>query len=337
MRIRGVTVACALVAALSLQGPATSAPAPKRQLGPLGASKTALAPFDVTPFPYDGQVPEKNRPFLDVIEGGRRGHYSARGGGTYWEDQTYSDRRVLLHIPRGFDPRRPALIVVFFHGNEATLTRDVRNRQEVPRQVTESGLNAVLVAPQFAVNALDSSSGRFWEPGVFGEFLDEAVERLTQLYGDERARGAFHGAPVVITAYSGGYNPAAFILHFGRTDARLRGVVLFDAPFGDHDKFADWLAKRPPAFFVSTFGKAARDENALLQRMLTERGVRFQNTLPTNLTRGSVSFVAGDDEIKHLDFMTEAWVKDPLKVVLQRIRGFSRTQALPTGAVPKPK
>ena len=207
-------------------------------------------------------------------EGDRRGH-SARGG-TYWEDQTYSDQRVLLHIPKGFDPRRPALMVVFFHGNEATLTRDVRNRQAVPRQVAESGLNAVLVAPQFAVNALDSSAGRFWEPGVFTQFLREAGERLTELYGDERARGAFHGAPVVIAAYSGGYNPAAFILHSGRADDRLRGLVLLDALFGELDKFADWLAKRPPAFFVSAFGKAARQENAALQRMLTERGVRFQ-------------------------------------------------------------
>ena len=71
-------------------------------------------------------------------------------------------------------------MVVFFHGNEATLERDVRNRQAVPRQITESGLNAVLVAPQFAVNALDSSAGRFWEPGVFAQFLREAGERLTR-------------------------------------------------------------------------------------------------------------------------------------------------------------
>jgi len=338
MKFADAVASCALACALLLlQGSAMSAPAPKRELAPLGATKTALVTFNVTPFPYDGMVPEKNRPFLDVVEGDRRGHYSTRSGGTYWEDQTYSDRRVLLHIPKGFDPRRPALMIVFFHGNEATLTRDVRNRQEVPRQVAESGLNAVLVAPQFAVNALDSSSGRFWEPGVVSEFLDEAVERLTQLYGNERARGAFHGAPVVITAYSGGYNPAAFTVHSGRVDGRLRGVVLFDAPFGEFDKFADWLAKRPSAFFVSTFGKAARDENALLQRLLTERGVRFQNTLPANLTRGSVSFVAGDDDIKHLDFMTEAWVKDPLKTVLRRINGFSRAQTLPAGAVPKPK
>ena len=79
---------------------------------------------------------------------------------------------------------------MFFHGNGATLTRDVRNRQQVPRQIVESGLNAVLVAPQFAVDAADSSAGRFWEPGVFAQFLSEAADQLARLHGDcARARG----------------------------------------------------------------------------------------------------------------------------------------------------
>src|SRR4030081_3980042 len=191
-------------------------------------------------------MPDKNVPFVSVLVGERLGHNSARGG-TYWEDKTYSDRRVLLHIPKGFDPRRPALMVVFFHGNEATLERDVGNRRAVPRQDTESGLNAVLVAPQFAVNALDSSAGRFWEPGVFAQFVREAGERLTELYGDARARGTFHAAPVVVAAYSGGYNPAAFVLQSGRADDRLRGVALFDAPYGEYDQIAGWLEERAPA------------------------------------------------------------------------------------------
>src|SRR6266852_6494259 len=340
MAIRNLTTFAAVaLAGLLLSGSmeVMSAPAPKRELAPLSAAKTALVPFETSPFLYRGEVPEKNRPFLDVVDGERLGHYSGRGGGTYWEDETYSDRRVLLHIPKGFDPRRPALMVVFFHGNEATLARDVRGRQAVPRQVAESGLNAVLVAPQFAVNALDSSSGRFWEPGVFPEYLKESTERLTELYGDQRARGAFFDAPVVIVAYSGGYNPAAFILQAGRVDHRLRGLILLDGLFAEVDKFADWLSRRPKAFFVSAFGKAARDENALLQRMLTERGVRFQTTLPANLTRGSASFIAANDEIKHVDFMTQAWVADPLKHLLRRIAGFSRGTGVATGSTPKKK
>src|SRR5262249_4402368 len=149
-------------------------------------AKTQLVRFGVTPFPYRGNVPDKGGPFLDVVTGERHGHKSGRGG-IYWEEPTYTDQRVLLSIPKGFDARRPAVMVVCFHGNQAKLARDVRDRQQVPRQVAESGLNAVLVAPQFAVDAIDSSSGNFWQPGVFARFLDEAAERLTRLYGEERA------------------------------------------------------------------------------------------------------------------------------------------------------
>jgi hypothetical protein len=317
-------------------GSAVSAPAPKGALAPLASPKIVLVPFAESPFPYRGQIPDKNIPFMDVMEGDRAGHTSPRGG-IYWEDKTYSDRRSLLFIPRGFDPNRPALIVVFFHGNEETLTRDVRSRQQVPRQLAESGLNAVLVAPQFAVNALDSSAGQFWEPGVFARYLDEAAQHLTALYGNERVRGTFANAPVVIAAYSGGYHPASFTLLHGKIDERLRGVILLDALFGDLDRFADWLARRPPAFFVSAHGKAAREDTAAFQTMLTERSIVFQKELPSSLARGTVTFIAAHDDVKHSDFMTDAWVKDPLKVLLRRIGGFPRTGNLATDATPKGK
>jgi hypothetical protein len=305
-----------------------------REAKPLADARSALVPFEHSPFPYRGEVPEKNRPFLDAAEGERRGHTSPRGG-IYWEEQTYSDRRSLLFIPKGFDPRRPALIVVFFHGNEVKLLRDVRNRQEVPRQLAESGLNAVLVVPQFAVDALDSSAGRFWQPGAFTQYLAEAAERLAQLYGDDRVRGTFERAPVVIAAYSGGYHPAAFILQSGAVDGRLHGVILLDGPFGDIEKFADWLSRRTPAFFVGTYGKSAREENGVLQRLLPDRGIGFQTALPRRFGPRSVSFVAAPDDVKHADFVTDAWVKDPLKVLLRRIPGFPRPAIVPAGSAPK--
>ena len=148
---------------------------------------------------------------------------------------------------------------------------------------------------------------------MFAQFLREAGDRLTELYGDARARGAFHDAPVVVAAYSGGYNPAAFVLHAGRADDRLRGVVLFDALYGEHDKFLGWLEKRPPAFFVSTFGKSSREENTTLQRMLTARGISFQNALPANLARGSVTFIAATDDVKHIGLHDRRLGRRPLE------------------------
>src|SRR4029077_13815488 len=113
---------------------------------PIKEPLTKLVEFDPAPFPYDG----------------------GRG--------SYHDRRVLLHIPKGFDTRWPGVMVLFFHGHRATLERDVRDRQQVPAQISASGMNAVLVAPQFAVDAADSSVGRFSQPGAVARFVAEAAD-----------------------------------------------------------------------------------------------------------------------------------------------------------------
>jgi hypothetical protein len=289
---------------------------------PLPHAKTALVEFDNSAFPYRGDIPEKNLPFLDATDGDRRGHTAPRGG-VYWEE-TYNDRRVLLSIPRGFDPKKPALIVLYFHGNLAKLARDVRDRQQVPRQVAESGLNAVLVAPQLAVDALDSSAGRFWEPGFFERFLDEAAARLAKLYGHDSAHAVFANALVVMVAYSGGYLPAVWSVHVGGARNRVRGMILLDALFAETDKLAAWLAAKPPAFFVSAYTKAAREENDALQKMLAEQKVQFQPLLPPRLTDGSVVFIANGDDVVHNDFVTKAWIGDPVKALLARVPGFSR-------------
>lgn len=296
---------------------------------PLGAAptakaKTELVAFEASPFPWDGQVPGQDKPFYDIEKDGRRGHTSPRGG-VYWEDATYSDPRVLLHIPRGFDPDRPGLMIVYFHGNMANVEGVVQRHQQVPRQVAESGLNAVLVAPQFAVNANDSSAGRFYEPGAFRRFVEEAAGRLARLHGDQRARRAIESLPAVIVAYSGGYAPAAFAAHLGGAGDRLRGIILLDALYAEMDKLAGWIERREGAFFLSAYTRSARDENLVLQRMLSERRIDFGTSLPARLTPGSVTFFATADDVAHGDFLTKAWVDDPLKVVLAKIPGYPRT------------
>ena len=182
--------------------------------GPLKTARTALVPFDTAPFPYHGTMPGSNALFMNVDEGGRKGHRTGSGR-VYWEDQTYNDRRVLLHIPKGFDVRRPALMLVYFHGHGASLERDVLNRQKVPAQISASNANVVLVAPQLAVDAADSSAGNFWQPGAFGRFIGEAGQKLARMHGDRKSLGSFASMPIVVVAYSGGYVAAASAIERG--------------------------------------------------------------------------------------------------------------------------
>jgi len=301
--------------AFAMQSPAGAAPTT--------SAKTEMVPFAAAPFPYSGQPPGQDKPFYDVEKDGRRGHTTPRGG-IYWEDTTYADARVLLHIPRGFDASRPGVMIVYFHGNLATLERDVAGRQQVPRQVAQSGLNAVLVAPQLAVNALDSSAGRFYDAGHFRLFLEEAAGRLARLHGDPRARGAIESLPAVIVAFSGGYAPAVWAAHHGGAGDRLRGIILLDALYAEMDKFAGWIEQRGSAFFFSAYSRSAREQNLVLQRLLAERQIDFAASPPAKLAPGSVTFFATAEDVPHADFVIRAWVDDPLKVVLGKMPGYAR-------------
>src|SRR5271169_1174060 len=169
--------------------------------------QTTLVSLKSSAFPYFGNNPRTDEPFLNITKGERRGHRSYSGR-VYWQDETYNDNRVLMHVPETFDIRKPGVIVVFFHGNGATLARDVRDRQLVPQQISESGANAVLLAPQLAVDAADSSAGKFWQPGGFKRFMDESAGQLARLYGDPNAAKAFANMPIIIVGYSGGFVPA---------------------------------------------------------------------------------------------------------------------------------
>ena len=219
------------------------------------------------PIPDDSVVPGTGERFFSPDASGRLFHDAPRGGRLF-EDQTYSDRRSLVVVPPGFDPdpaKRP-VIVLFLHGNLATLRRDVVRRQRVPEQVERSGLNAVLVAPQLACDALDSSPGRFYEPGFLDAYLREAARRLA-----ERSRGRFTAEdaarwPVILVAYSGGYLAAAYALSEpSEASRRVRGVVLLDALFGEEARFAAWIGRaHARAFFVSAYSPSSAALNGRL-------------------------------------------------------------------------
>lgn len=297
----------------------------------LGGAYTSLVAFDSAPFPYDGMVPGRG-PFLNAGGDGQLGHRTARGK-ILWQERTFSDSRVLVHIPPGFDPGRPAVLVVFFHGHGATLARDVRDRQQVAAQVSASGANAILVAPQFAVDARDSSAGRFWQAGGFARFLDEAAGRLAQVQGDPALARRLAQMPVLLVAYSGGYLPAAYALKDIAASDRVRGVVLLDALYGELDKYANWLASTPSGFLVSAYTRFTQGRNAELDRTLRQRGVSSGTSLAPDLSRGGASFLATAAGITHTDYVTQAWTGQPIADILRRLPEFSLDRAALTASL----
>jgi len=262
-------------------------------------AKTSIADFATAPFPYQGG----------------RINFRKR---VSWHSRTFSDDHVLLHIPPGFDPKRPAVMVVFFHGHGATLARDVRDRQRLPAQITASGANAVLVAPQFAYDAANSSPGKFGDANGFKRFLDEAATKLATLYGDVRTQRTFATMPIVLVSYSGGFGPTLSVLDRGGANARIHGLVLMDSIYSGVDTFADWIANHRSNFFISSYTPHLAHRNAELESLLREKEVPYGSELRRNHLQGMVTFLPAGP-ISHRDFLTHGWADNPVVDILVRM------------------
>jgi hypothetical protein len=292
---------------------------------------TTLVSMKSSAFPYFGTNPRSDAPFLNISNGDRKGHRSY-GGRVYWQDETYNDSRVLVHVPENFDVRKPGVIVVFFHGNGATLERDVRDRQLVPQQISDSGVNAVLLAPQLAVNAADSSAGKFWQPGGFKRFINESASHLARLTGDPNSAQAFANMPIVIVGYSGGFLPTAWSLDVGGIPNRVRGVFLLDAVYGELDKFANWIENNRSGFFVSSYTRYTKPRDRELIEMLRDKGITVTENIDGPLRPGSVVFVQTRDGITHRDYVTQAWTEHPVKEVLAKMAASPALTRIASGS-----
>jgi len=279
------------------------------------AAKTTIAEFETSPFPYQTT----------------RIHFRRHAS---LPSQTFSDDHVLLHIPHGFDPKRPAVMVVFFHGHGAILSRDVRDRQMLAAQVSASGANAILVAPQFAYDAANSSPGKFGESNGFRRFLDEAAVKLAALYGDQRTQKTFAAMPIVLISYSGGYGPTLSVLERGGANARIHGLVLMDSIYSGVDTFADWIANHRSAFFISSFTPHLAHRNAELQALLGEKDVPYGSELRRTHLQGSVTFLPAGP-ISHRDFLTRGWTDSPVVDILARMDDIDQNiQTAATASMP---
>ena len=266
---------------------------------------TFIARLRAAPFPWDGVVPADPaaggdglaaRPFYDTVDPhtGERLH-TTPDRNRYSERASYSSDRVLFHVPPGFDPQRPFAILVWFHGHLSELERSVVGEIGVPRQVNASGANVILIAPQLALNAIDSSPGKLYEPGGFAALLAEAAGVLAANLdiADATALAAALGAaPVIVAAYSGGYLAAAFALDQGGLDHRIAGLILLDAVYGEVGRFAAWASRARDSAFLAALYSA--DSAALTEDLavaLIGRALRVERRWPQRLTPGSAYFV----------------------------------------------
>jgi hypothetical protein len=196
----------------------------------------------------------------------------------------YRDDTVHVFVPAHFRfrEREGVATLVHFHGHNTTAERAMA-AHELREQLADSKQNALLVVPQLAVLAADSSCGKLESPGALARLLEEAVSLAAReghaTLGDTAFPASARLGTVCISAHSGGYHAAACCLRGGGLD--VRETYLFDALYAETDAFRDWvvarlgrpLHERHKLVSYFTEGGTTESANGLLRTQLERAGV----------------------------------------------------------------
>lgn len=165
-----------------------------------------------------------------------------RAGGHIYQDSLYAlaphynDSSIAVFIPEGFESADTVDMVFYFHGWWNNINQSI-DEFDLLGQFTRSNRKAVFVFPEGPKNAPDSFGGKMEEPGVFKQLVEDV---LTQL----KKRGLLDDAvpgKIILSGHSGAYRAIAHILHHGGLSGHIKEVYLFDALYGQLDKFEDWI------------------------------------------------------------------------------------------------
>jgi hypothetical protein len=154
----------------------------------------------------------------------------------YPADRHYSDSSVALFIPRGFQQTEAVDLVVYLHGWRNNIDTAL-NKYQLPQQLYESGKNAILVFPEGPRNAPDSYAGKLEDAGGLKRFVTDVVDFL---FKESKVKTRSVGK-VILSGHSGGGEGIAAALMRGGIPEKVREVYLFDAMYGDIERFTYWV------------------------------------------------------------------------------------------------
>jgi len=182
---------------------------------------------------------------------------------------------AVVHAGPAFDASRPLRLVVFVHGwrgcaRQLAASGPVRCRRRAVEgwgladRFDEGRSDALFVVPQLAFMTRDGSAGRFAEPGRFRAFVEELLGALEARLGERASLSRVES--IALMAHSAGYETTLAILDRGGVDRLVRTVVLFDALYRGHPRFARWVLGDATRRLISIH--AAQGRTASQSRLL---------------------------------------------------------------------
>lgn len=157
-------------------------------------------------------------------------------GKTYSAQEHYSDSSVVIFIPKGFKTTEIIDFVVYFHGWNNNIDSACA-QFDLIEQFCESNKNAIFVFPEGPKNSPDSFGGQLEEKNGLKNLIDDVLKYLSENTNFKST----NAGNIILAGHSGAYRVISFCLMRGGYTNNISDVILFDALYGQTEKYVYWI------------------------------------------------------------------------------------------------
>lgn len=237
-----------------------------------------VSQFSSAPFPHPKKI---------------NGHdYNSK---TYSAKEHYSDSSVAIFIPKGFKPTGKINFVVYFHGWYNNIDSACAQFNLI-EQFSESNKNAIFVFPEGPKNSPDSFGGKLQEKDGLKNLIDDVLKFLKE---KKKIKSPSIGN-IILAGHSGAYRVISFCLMHGGLTRNISDVILFDALYGQTEKYIHWIEKFNGRFInIYTDDGGTKEETEKLIKFLDVNKISFfqieeKQLKIEDLTRNRLIFIHSD-------------------------------------------
>jgi len=166
---------------------------------------------------------------------------------TYTAAEHYSDSSAYIFVPAYFDKTKPFHFVFWFHGWGNNIDSALVE-YKLKEQFDAAHLNAIFIFPEGPRNSPDSYGGKFEKAGVFNLFMKDLLQFLSK---EKIISSTDRPADLIYAGHSGAYRVMSYLVL--NSSYICKGILLFDALYGQQEKFSMYLQKHPSCKMINIY------------------------------------------------------------------------------------
>ena len=192
----------------------------------------------------------------------------------------YMDSSVLIIAPKKLNANKKVDMVFWLHGWGNNIDTAALYF-ELIKQFAASNLNAVLVLAETTKDAPDSYGGKLEYNNTFKELVADIMQELKK---EKAVSKKCEPGNILLAGHSGAYRVMAFILANGNMP--VKEVVLFDALYGQTDKYLNWIQSDNSHRFIDIYtdGGGTDGESKDLVKVLVKLNINTDTIEEKELT-----------------------------------------------------